>query len=168
MQMEKEGLEQGAIEKFAEAFTCLFGRGCLEFVKLMSPPNPDGFCRFNGADLLIEVAHIYGNNADARRLLQRGGTASPTNDERMRSAMIPLDARVIPPLNRVLAAKALKTYAGCPIWLLIRVALPLLTIEDFTGYSAQIVIPPQHPFDEIWLMCGPTEQFGIMSLYVRA
>lgn len=166
MPTEKERLEQGALEVFAQAFG-RFSRGTLEFVTLLSPPAPDGHCRLDGIDLFIEVAHIYGTDVDARYILQRKGNSAPTRNERLQSSVISLDRRVVDPLNRVLADKATKAYAGSPVWLLIRVGLPLLTTEDFQWYFDQIVIPADHPFEEIWLMCSPTAEFGIMQLHAK-
>ena len=71
-------------------------------------------------------------------------------------------------MNNVLKQKAKKEYLSKPVWLLIRVGMPILTVEEFQMWRKEIEIPSAHPFEEIWLMCGPTLQFGFMQLYGQA
>ncbi len=168
MSSEKERLEKGALEKFAEGFTASIDRGELKFVNLQKPPEADGLCLLNGKSLSIEVAHVYGTSADVRYLLGRKGYSEPTKEEKFQSGLIPLNERIIGPMNIVLKQKANKEYLSSPVWLLIRVGIPILTVEEFLMYQEEIKIPDSHPFEEIWLMCGPSLQFGFMQLYERA
>jgi len=168
MSSEKERLEKGALEKFAEGFTSSIDRGELKFVRLQTPPEADGLCQLNGSPLNIEVAHVYGTDADVRYLLGRKGYSEPTKEEKFQSGLIPLNERIIGPMNNVLKQKAKKKYFSSPVWLLIRVGIPILTAEEFQVYQGEIKIPDTHPFNEIWLMCGPSLQFGFMQLYERA
>lgn len=162
---EKQALEQGAIAQFASLFSAKAERGILKFQKLMEPPQPDALCTLEAEKIFIEVAHIYGTEADARYLLGREGRTAPTKRERLTSRSIPLNARLLGPLNYILAQKAEKQYEAQPVWLLIRVALPMWTEEDFQENKSDILVPENHPFQEIWLLCGPDERLGMIQLY---
>jgi hypothetical protein len=162
---EKKALERGAVANFIECFVNRFDRGLLEFVDHLPPPHPDTLCDLNGDPIYIEVAHIYGTRADAKLLLGRRGRSKPTAEEQFNSSLIPLDVRTLAPLNRVLAEKANKKYEGTPVWLLIRSGLPLWTEKDFADHREEIVVPINHPFDEIWLLCGPRALFGLIRLF---
>src|SRR5262245_22606684 len=164
---EHERIAQGVLEKFADGFTRKFSRGVLQFVHLQKPPAADGLCRLDGADLHIEVAHVYGTDSDARYILRREGYAAATDQERLESSLVPLDKRFIPPLNQVLSDKAGKSYVGSPIWLLVRIVTIVLTVDDIREWQSQILIPPTHPFTEIWLMCGIEVNFGMTQLYAE-
>lgn len=65
------------------------------------------------------------------------------------STLIPLDKRLILPLNRMLSEKAAKSYSASRIRLLLRVGLPILTTEDFQNYRDQISVPDRHPFEGV-------------------
>ena len=162
---EKEALEQNAIAQFASLFSRQVGRGVLKFHKLLEPPQPDALCTVDAKKIFIEVAHVYGTDADARYLLDRDGKAAPTKRERLASRCIPLNVRLLGSLNNILERKAEKQYDAEPVWLLIRVALPLWTSEDFEEHISEILVPENHPFQEIWLLCDPYERFGLIQLY---
>lgn len=161
---EKQGLEMGAVSQFAEAFTAECGRGTLVFDSLLQPPHPDTHCSLNGATVYIEVAHIYGTSIDARHLLGRTGRAASTDREHLMASRVALDKRLLAPLNDVLAQKATKAYLGNPIWLLIRNGFALWGRDDFISHQDQIKVPASHPFLEIWLLCGPRPDLGLLRL----
>lgn len=164
MPSEKHRLETGALNQFSEAFALEFGEGRFTFIELRSPREPDGFCALDGQTLHVEVGHVYGKESDAKRLLGRTGKSAATPEQQMLSAIVPLGARLLPPLNSLLANKATKTYQTSRVWLLIRSAFPLWSLEDFKEHQASIVIPPTHPFEQIWLLCGPRISFGVLRL----
>lgn len=161
---EKQALEQGAIENFSTAYT-EDAESTLQFVKLIEPPFPDGMCTLNGNNIYIEVGHIYGTTSDTKHLLARTGKSAPTKEGKKYSRLIPLNGRLINPLNRLLEKKSNKKYNGSPVWLLIRNAMPLWSKEDFQDHLNDIIIPSNHPFDQIWLLCGPRSDFGILKLF---
>jgi hypothetical protein len=161
---EKTALEQAAVEQFAEVFTASAGRGVLQLVTLLSPPNPDARCTLGGNDIFVEVAHIYGTQPDARLILGRTGYAAPSREEQLQSSLVPLNYRVISALNTVLAQKAQKTYASSPVWLVVRNGFPLWCDADFERNRHEISVPKSHPFAEIWLVCGPRSDFGLIRL----
>ena len=164
MPSEKHGLETGALNQFSEVFALEHGEGRFVFCELRSPPEPDGLCSLDGHVLHVEVGHFYGEESDAKRLLGRIGKSAVTPKQQMRSAMVPLDGRLLMPLNSLLASKATKTYQTSRVWLLIRSASPLWGLEDFKEHQASLAIPPKHPFEQIWLLCGPRTTFGMLRL----
>jgi hypothetical protein len=50
------------------------------------------------------------------------------------------------------------------VWLLIRSAFPLWDINDFKEHKANIAIPPEHPFEQIWLLIGQHASSGLLRL----
>lgn len=165
MTSEKQGLEIGALNEFAEALVSEIGRGRFKFHRLLDPPEPDALCSFDGDLLHLEVAHVYGTQSDVKKLLGRKGKSAPTHAQQICSAEVPLDARLLAPLNDVLSNKATKRYQTSRVWLLVRSAFPLWSIVDFVGNQARIAVPVEHPFEKIWLLCGPRASFGLLRLY---
>lgn len=142
----------------------MLGEGRFVFHELRDPPQPDGYCSFDGQPLHVEVGHIYGTRSDAKRLLGRTGKSVATPAEMMNARMVPLNTRLLRPLNDLLDSKAKKTYQASRVWLLIRSAFPLWTIEEFEEHQAAIRIPRIHHFETIWLLCGPRVDFGVLRL----
>ena len=164
MSSEKHGLETGALNQFSEVFSLEHGNGRFVFHELRNPPEPDGLCALDGHTLYVEVGHIYGEESDAKRLLGRTGRAAATQEQRISASTMPLDGRLVVPLNSLLANKATKTYQASRVWLLIRSASPLWSREDFKEHQSSIAIPLEHPFEQIWLLCGPRASFGMLRL----
>lgn len=161
---EKHGLETGALTQFSEALANLWGERRFAFHELRNPPEPDGFCSLDGQPLHVEVGHFYGTQSDAKQLLGRKGKFAATSKEQLQSSLAPLNMRLLMPLNRLLAGKAAKTYKSQRVWLVIRSASPLWSLDDFKTYQADIIIPKTHPFEQIWLLCGPRSFFGVFRL----
>jgi hypothetical protein len=168
MSDEKRGLESGALSQFSDWFESEFGPGRFVFDQFLDPPMPDALCFLDGEPVHVEIAHFYGTESDARLLLGRIGKSAPTPRERRESAMVPLDNRLLVPLNRLLEIKADKNYAARPVWLLIRSAFPLCDVAYFSGYKAQIRVPSRLPFEQIWLLCGPRVSLGACKLHSRS
>ncbi len=161
---EKYDLEIEALSQFSDALTDLWGEPRFVFRELRQPPEPDALCTLDGQPLHVEVGHLYGTASDAKELLGRQGKSAATSEEKRLSSLVPLDIRLLTPLNRLLADKATKSYHAPRVWLLIRSALPLWDFDDFTAHLAEIEIPPAHPFEQIWLLCGPQVSFGVLRL----
>lgn len=164
MSSEKHDLETGALTQFSDALANLLGEGRFAFHELRNPPEPDGFCSLDGQTLHVEVGHCYGTQSDAKQLLGHKGKSEAPSEEQLLSSLVPLDTRLLTPLNRLLANKATKTYQSQRVWLLIRCAFPLWSIDDFKAHQADITIPGTHPFEQIWLLCGPRSSFGVSRL----
>ena len=112
MSDEKRGLESGALSQFSDWFQSEFGPGRFVFDQFLAPPMPDALCFLDGEPVHVEIAHFYGTESDARLLLGRIGKSAPTPRERRESAMVPLDNRLLVPLNRLLRQKPDKHHAG--------------------------------------------------------
>lgn len=164
MQFEKEELETGALRQFSEALSSELGASRFHFKELRKPPEPDAYCELDGEAVYVEVGHVYGTTSDVKQLLGRTGSLAPSQEERMTSAMVPLDIRVLTPLNRLLADKAIKRYRASRVWLLIRSAFPLWDFCDFQEQRSRILVPAEHPFEQIWLLCGAQASSGILRL----
>ena len=164
MHLEKDGLESEALRQFSEALCSELKEPRFHFKELRQPPEPDAYCEFDGQPLYLEVGHVYGTTADIKQLLGRTGQSAPSQEDKLASAMIPLDLRILAPLNRLLAKKATKKYRATRIWLLIRSAFPLWDLRDFQEHQSRILIPSRHPFEQIWLLCGVKAPSGILRL----
>lgn len=164
MKDEKLKLEVGALNQFAASLTFLWGKNRFLFCELRSPPEPDSICTIDGEPVHVEVCHIYGTPSDAKQLLGRTGKSAPTSNEKLQSRLIPLNVRFLSPLNRLLAEKATRTYIAPRVWLLVRFASPLWNLNDFEEHRVHISIPSEHPFEQIWLLCGPRVSSGVFRL----
>lgn len=164
MTSEKHDLEIAALNQFAEALVPVLGEGRFTFDRLLKPPEPDALCSFDGQPLHVEVAHVYGTQSDVKKLLGRTGKSAPTHAQQMRSAKVRLDVRLLTPLNDLLSDKATKKYQTSRVWLLIRSAFPLWSLIDFVENKACMKVPAKHPFERIWLLCGPRASFGLLQL----
>jgi hypothetical protein len=161
---EKYDLEIEALNQFADALAGLWGEQRFAFRELRSPPEPDALCTLDGRPLHVEVGHFYGTQSDAKQLLGRQGKSAATAHEMHQSAQVPLDVRLLTPLNRLLADKATKSYHAPRVWLLVRSAFPLWGLADFRAHRADIAVPAKHPFEQIWLLCGPRSAAGLLRL----
>ena len=160
---EKEALEHGAVTQFCH-FYADEGLGQIEFCSLLSPPKSDALCKKDGKDLFIEVGHFYGTESDAKKRLGRTGESAPTEEEQHESRMMSFEQRVLPRLNNLLKSKSAKIYEGNPVWLLVRNLHPALDKSDFRRDLDNIVVPENHSFEEIWLLCCPYTG-GLIKLY---
>ena len=160
---EKEALEYGAVTQFCRLYADE-ELGQIEFCSLLNPPKPDALCKKDGEDLFIEVGHFYGTDSDAKKRLGRTGQSYPTEEDQQESRMMPFEYRVLTRLNNLLKSKSAKTYEGSPVWLLIRNGFPVLDKSGFLEYSDNIVVPENHSFEEIWLLCCPSIG-GLIKLY---
>ena len=164
---EKDDLEKFAIIEFCEAYNQRHPGYHLTYVERCLPPLPDTRCTLADEDVYIEVAHVYGCPSDAKRLLGRQGRSYPDAAEQQRTRLTPLSSRIGDNLARVLQCKCEKTYSAASVWLLVRNANPLWTYSDFQSYLADTSITlGEHPFEQLWLLCGPRADSGIIDLSI--
>ncbi len=164
---EKSDLEKFGVIEFCEAYNRRHPGRHLEYKKCCQPPRPDTRCTLAGEDVYIEVAHVYGPPSDAKRLLGRRGHSYPSEEEQQQARLTPLSSRIGDSLARVLQSKCKKTYSTTPVWLLVRNANPLWTYADFQSYLAdKSIIFGEHPFEQIWLLCGRGADSGIIELSI--
>ena len=162
---ERRQLEVWAVIYFIRELRRRYRRW-LRLRDFASPPDPDFYCLLNGERIGIEVAHLYGSQRDARMRLGRERVEEQTKEQRLAHSRVPLNVRVLTDLNRIIADKAEKSYGG-KTWLLIRNAFPPWTRDDFEQYISEILIPEDHSFSEIWLLCDSYGSSGILRLFPR-
>jgi hypothetical protein len=137
----------------------------LTFKEFSEPPNPDTYCLLNGEQVGIEVTHLCGNNHDAKKVL--GKMNNGEDLEEISKNPFPPDSmnhRLPNELNRILEYKAKHQY-GDKTWLVIRNTYPLWMKGDFEMYLSDIIVPQDHAFEEIWLVCDPVGASGTLRLY---
>ncbi len=159
----KRRLEFFAVKYFAEQLNKYFNRQ-LRFDSFADPPEPDVYCFWENNRIGVEVAHLYGSERDARMLFGKSKPEEKTKEHRIIHALVPLNERVISELNFILEKKAQKRY-GDRTWLVIRNAYPIWYKEDFEFYKSDILLPNEHSFEEIWLLCDRDGSSGILQLY---
>lgn len=149
---QKDNLEHHAVQNFIAEYNRTHKRQ-LYFLRPCQPPMPDTLCRLNKREIGIEVVHNYGSEVEAA--IRVGGKVDNDFPEEVhRSRRItPLDVRTLNFLNEVLENKATKTYAFSPTWLLIRNAFVLWSLSEYRVHKHEIVVPGNHPFDQIWFLC---------------
>ena len=137
----------------------------LIFKDFSEPPNPDTYCLLDGEQVGIEVTHLCGDNHDAKKVL--GKVANGKSLEIVSGTPAPppaMNHRLATELNRILEYKAKHQY-GDKTWLVIRNTYPLWMKDDFETYRGDIIVPRQHAFEEIWLVCDPVGASGTLRLY---
>ena|SRR5688572_3643750 len=156
-------LEIYAIIYFIATYRRLF-QGWPTLVDMPTPPEPDFIIRLDTREVGVEVAHLYGSERDARLLLARSRPEESISQARVEHAMTPLNVRVPVELNRILSQKATKAYPRST-WLVIRNAFPLWDKADFKMYPEALTMPPEHPFEQIWLLCDYQGTSGLLRLF---
>jgi hypothetical protein len=97
----------------------------------------------------IEVAHLYGSEAEAMEILGRSLSAETQSTLAEQEYEQNTDQRLVSTLNRVLRQKAEKTYQSQRAWLLI---------------INKIQVPASHPFEQIWILGDMHGKSGILWL----
>lgn len=128
------------------------------------PRKPDVSCYLNGRRLDLEIAHIYGSEAEAKLILGRGADEKIMADLHQLSEL-PINSRLIAALNSVLATKAQKKYHSQRVWLVLRNMNSLWQQKDFEKHRHQIVLPEAHPFEQIWLLGDAKGSSGVICLF---
>ena len=128
------------------------------------PARPDVSCYYDEQKLDLEIAHLYGSEAEAMKILGRelkGGTL----DALQSLSHFPVAERLLQALDKLIMNKAQKSYDSEKVWLVIRNANPLWTRRDILQHYKQLHMPKLHPFEQIWLIGDMQGQSGIMALY---
>lgn len=128
------------------------------------PDKPDVSCFLDGERLDLEIAHLYGTEAEAMAILGRNLSVT-TQLELAELARSDADTRLLQALNRILAIKAVKTYNSRRVWLVIRNANPHWSRPDIEALEHRIEVPGGHPFEQIWLVADMRADSGIVRLY---
>lgn len=160
---EKIHLEHEAAKLFMRLYEKQFGTP-MRHIWHNLPRKPDVSCYLNGSRLDLEIAHIYGSEAEAKMILSR------EVDDKMVGVfhqlhLLPVTDRLMAALNAVLASKAQKNYHSHRVWLVLRNMNSLWQQTDFEKNRHQILLPEAHPFDQIWLIGDAKGHSGILQLF---
>ena len=137
----------------------------LVFKEFSEPPNPDTYCLLDGKQIGIEVTHLCGNNHDAKKVLGKLNNGEDLEGSLgVEAPPAAMHHRLPHELNRILEYKAKHQY-GDKTWLVIRNTYPLWMKGDFETYRADIIVPRDHAFEEIWLVCDPVGASGTLRLF---
>lgn len=160
---EKIRLEHQAARLFMRRYEELTGKE-IRHIWHNQPRRPDVSCYLENEKLDLEIAHLYGSEAEAMQIL--GRDLSPKTQAVLRELDCCSDphVRLAQALNRILRNKAHKCYRSKKVWLVIRNAHPAWTTHEIKAVGT-IEVPEQHPFEEIWIIGDMEAQTGILQLF---
>lgn len=160
---EKIELEHQAARIFMRLYQHKFGIK-MQHIWHNQPAKPDVSCYLEQQRLDLEIAHLYGSEAEAMKILGRelkGGTL----DALQSLTQFPVAERLLQALDRLIQNKAQKSYDSEKVWLVIRNAHPDWHAQELEQTPQLLQIPAQHPFEHIWLVADMTGQAGLVPLY---
>ncbi|WP_221793469.1 hypothetical protein [Oceanobacter mangrovi] len=160
---EKRQLEHQAAKLFMRAYEKETGHK-IRHLWHNRPRKPDVSCLLEGSKLDIEVAHLYGSEAEAMAILGRHLNADTRRELIEQALEQNTDQRLVNALNRILAQKAGKSYRSQRVWLLIRNAHPAWNARKIQQFINKIQIPERHPFEQIWILGDMHGTSGIQRL----
>lgn len=129
------------------------------------PHKPDVSCYLKGERLDMEIAHLYGSEAEAMRILGRELGEKTQQELRRQELFSDPHERLLEALQRILLSKATKTYRTKRVWLVIRNANPAWTSDEITSLQHKIQVPDGHQFEQIWIVGDMEGKTGIVQLY---
>lgn len=150
-QTEKILLETQAAELFAQCYQAQFNRP-VRFVSNNVPQKPDVTCRVGDQRIDIEIAHLYGSQAEAQQILGKSLDSKTQHELSLLEAEGNTDQRLVNALNRILANKASKHYDSDCVWLVIRNVNPQWQRQDIINNLDRLIIPAGHPFKQVWII----------------
>lgn len=162
-QHEKIRLEHEAAKLFMRLYEQRSGI-LMRHIWHNEPARPDVSCYYDDQKLDLEIAHLYGSEAEAMHILGRP-LSENTHRELLALLRLPADKRLVEALNRLISNKADKSYKSERVWLVIRNANPLWTRQEVLQYCQALHVPEKHPFEQIWLIGDMSGESGIMALY---
>ncbi|KRS20604.1 hypothetical protein AAY72_12720 [Alishewanella sp. WH16-1] len=163
---EKISLEHEAARIFMRHYEQRFGVK-MRHIWHNEPRRPDVSCYYDNQRLDLEIAHLYGSEAEAMHILGRE-LSQQTHQELLALLRLPVEQRMLEALNRIICNKAQKYYESEKVWLVIRNANPLWRREDMLAHCNKLHLPQQHPFEQIWVVGDMLGVSGILPLYPRA
>jgi len=163
-QSEKITLERQAAEVFAQHYSQT--KQCtVTFVSHNVPQKPDVTCCIGKAKIDLEIAHLYGSQAEAKHILGKSLDDKTLNELILLESFGDADSRLINALNRILANKAQKHYDSDEVWLVIRNANSNWHKSDVLKNLGKIQIPARHPFSQVWFIADLLGQTGMVQFY---
>lgn len=161
---EKIELEHQAAKLFMRRYEKLTGEE-IRHIWHNKPNKPDVSCELEGQRLDIEIAHLYGSEAEAMKILKRNLTEKTREALQEQARCSSVHDRLLSALNRILENKAQKHYKTERVWLVIRNAHPAWTAEEITLLRDNIHVPDGHPFEQIWIVADYQAKSGIVCLH---
>jgi len=128
------------------------------------PSRPDISCILEGSRLDLEIAHLYGSEQEAMKILDRNLSKKTRDELREQACCTDASQRLLNALNRILMNKAQKHYDSKRVWLVIRNAHPSWSASSIRKLQHQINVPFEHPFEQIWMVADFKGESGIVQL----
>ena len=129
------------------------------------PIRPDVSCMLEGERLDLEIAHLYGSEQEAMKILGRSLSERTRAELREQACCSDVNQRLLNALNRILTNKAQKHYDSKKVWLIIRNAHPAWTANSILSLQHKIDVPTAHPFEQIWIVADLSAESGIVQLF---
>ncbi len=161
---EKISLEHQAAKLFMRWYEHNTGQP-IRHIWHNEPSKPDVSCWFDGEHLDLEIAHLYGTEQEAMKILGRSLSEQTRMELRQLEADTDPHHRLLNALNRILKNKADKHYHTKRVWLVIRNAHPAWTAQAVEALQHRITVPSAHPFEQIWIVGDFDGKSGIVQLY---
>lgn len=161
---EKIQLEHAAAKIFMRRFEAKTGKAIRDIIH-NEPAKPDVTCHLEGENLDLEIAHIYGSEAEAIQILGHYIDENTTIELKHLRTIQGAYNRLLTALNRILLNKSKKYYLTDKVWLVLRNAHPAWTSDDIKALRTEITIPENHPFDQIWIIGDFAGDSDIVRLY---
>ncbi len=160
---EKLRLEHEAARLFMRLYQRRYGIS-MRHIWHNQPAKPDVSCYLAQQRLDLEIAHLYGSEAEAMQLLGRELSAQ-TREALALLNTLPVETRMLAALDRLIRQKAGKSYDSQRVWLVIRNTHPHWRPDQLAQYRQQITLPGAQPFEQIWLVADYRGDFGIAAVY---
>ncbi len=162
-QLEKIMLEHQAAKVFMRLYEQHFKQP-MRHIWHNQPAKPDVSCYFAGQRLDLEIAHLYGSEAEAMHIL--GRTLTPQTRLALQELQqVPVRQRLFRALERLIAQKGQKKYDSRRVWLVIRNANPAWQCQELSAAQLNWSLPANPPFEQIWLVKDMQGLHGIAPLY---
>ncbi|MEW9797326.1 hypothetical protein [Alteromonas sp. CYL-A6] len=161
---EKIVLEHQAAKLFMRWYESITGRE-IRHIWHNQPQKPDVSCYLDGQRLDMEIAHLYGSEPDAMRILKRELSAKTKAELKKQAGLTNTDERLMEALHRILVNKSKKSYHSERVWLVIRNANACWDRQRIEALKSRIRVPANHPFEQIWIVCDMKGETGIVRLY---
>ncbi len=156
-------LEHQAAKLFMRLYEKQFKRP-IRHIWHNQPAKPDVSCFLEGERLDLEIAHLYGNEKEAMWLLGKELDDKAQQELSFLNEKHEVHERLLTALNRILSNKSTKSYKSKRCWLVIRNFHPSWNSEIIRESCAQINVPKEHPFEQIWLIGDLKGESGLVRL----
>mgnify|MGYP000562426063 CR=1 FL=1 len=163
-EQEKIKLEHEAAKLFMRAYEKNTGHE-IRHIWHNKPRKPDTSCMLGGEHLDMEIAHLYGSEVEAMKLLGKELPEKSRLDLHLLVHSTDTNERLVLALNLILENKSKKHYRSSRVWLIIRNANPEWDAQIIKNMVSRITLPSSHSFDQIWIVGDMQGESGIVCLY---